>query len=54
MDNTSERLFYVLPYIICAIIVLLYYSSFESSGHQATPGKLAVGMIVVDLAGNRI
>jgi uncharacterized RDD family membrane protein YckC len=33
---------------------LLYYAWFESSRYQATPGKLAVGMIVVDLEGNRI
>jgi uncharacterized RDD family membrane protein YckC len=41
-------------YGICALIALLYFSWFESSRFQATPGKLAVGMIVIGLDGNRI
>lgn len=41
-------------YIICALIALLYFAWFESSRFQATPGKLAVGMIVIDLDGKRI
>jgi uncharacterized RDD family membrane protein YckC len=32
----------------------LYYALFESSALQATPGKLALGIKVVDEAGNRI
>lgn len=31
-----------------------YYAVFESSPLQATPGKLALGLIVTDLEGNRI
>ncbi len=41
-------------YVLAALAVLLYYTWFESSKYQATPGKLAVGMIVVDLEGQRI
>jgi len=32
----------------------LYYTLMESSSRQATVGKLALGMIVTDLDGNRI
>lgn len=32
----------------------LYFAFFESSIYQATPGKMAVGIRVVDLAGNRL
>ena len=32
----------------------IYYSAFESSVLQATPGKLALGIIVTDIDGNRI
>ena len=32
----------------------LYYAWFESSQHQATPGKLSLGLFVTDLEGRRI
>jgi uncharacterized RDD family membrane protein YckC len=32
----------------------LYYAWFESSEHQATPGKMALGLIVTDMQGRRI
>jgi uncharacterized RDD family membrane protein YckC len=32
----------------------LYFALMESSGHQATVGKLALGMVVTDDAGHRI
>ncbi len=41
-------------YAVCGLVALLYFAWFESSRFQGTPGKLAVGMIVVDLEGNRI
>jgi uncharacterized RDD family membrane protein YckC len=41
-------------YILCGLIALFYFAWFESSRFQATPGKLAVGMIVIDLDGKRI
>jgi uncharacterized RDD family membrane protein YckC len=33
---------------------ILYFSIYESSSQQATPGKLALGLRVVDDQGNRI
>lgn len=36
------------------LFVILFFAFFESSGAQASPGKMAVGMIVVDMDGNRI
>lgn len=41
-------------YAVCAIVALLYFAWFESSRFQGTPGKMAVGMIVIDLDGHRI
>ena len=52
--NSFALLCICFAYAIGAIVVLLYFTWFESSRYQATPGKLAVGMIVVDLAGQRI
>lgn len=40
--------------IIVFLATLLYFPVFESSSLQATPGKLALGIKVTDLTGNRI
>ncbi|QEE26195.1 RDD family protein [Rhodanobacter glycinis] len=40
--------------IIAMIIGFIYYVAFECSKLQATPGKLAVGMRVTDLNGQRL
>ena len=32
----------------------VYYAAFESSKHQATPGKIIMGLMVTDMNGNRI
>ena len=59
------ELIVVLPYgttigagvvgtVLYFILVWLYYALFESSFRQATPGKMARGIIVIDLEGNRI
>lgn len=45
-------------YLICsfvayAILGLLYFATMESSSFQATPGKLAMGIFVTDLEGDR-
>lgn len=40
--------------IIGSVINFFYFTLFESSPFQATPGKLALGIIVTDLDGNRI
>lgn len=40
--------------LISTIIWVLYYSLMESSKYQATLGKLALGLIVTDMNGNKI
>ena len=37
-----------------AVIFWLYFAGFESSARQATPGKRFLGIMVTDMAGNRI
>lgn len=47
----------VLGPVFCALLAaffFLYFSLFESSKKQATLGKMALGVIVTDLGGNRI
>lgn len=44
----------VVGYIIGIIINWLYYTLFESSSKQATPGKLLLGIKVTDLSGQPI
>lgn len=36
------------------IFGIVYFAGFESSAYQATPGKMALGLIVVDADGRRI
>ncbi|MDA0819244.1 MAG: RDD family protein [Proteobacteria bacterium] len=36
------------------ILGIAYFVGFESSAYQATPGKMALGLIVTDLDGRRI
>jgi uncharacterized RDD family membrane protein YckC len=59
------QLIIVLPYgitigagvigtVLYFVLVWLYYALFESSFRQATLGKMARGIIVTDLEGNRI
>tara|TARA_B100000579_G_C22699538_1_gene789097 strand:- start:551 stop:970 length:420 start_codon:yes stop_codon:yes gene_type:complete len=40
--------------LVGALSTWIYYAAFESSTKQATPGKMALGIIVTDLEGNRI
>jgi uncharacterized RDD family membrane protein YckC len=44
----------IIIYFIAFLIALFYFSIQESSVHQATFGKRAVGVIVTDYQGNRI
>ena len=44
----------VSAYVVGLIIDLLYFAGFESSERQATPGKMALGIYVTDIEGNRI
>ncbi len=39
---------------LAGVVPLLYYAFFENSNNQATLGKMALGIKVVDLNGNRI
>ncbi len=40
--------------IVYALLVWLYFALMESSSRQATLGKLLIGLVVTDLAGQRI
>jgi uncharacterized RDD family membrane protein YckC len=40
--------------LISTIITVLYFTLMESSKYQASLGKLALGIVVVDMDGNRI
>ncbi|RPH30091.1 MAG: RDD family protein [Bacteroidales bacterium] len=44
----------LLLYILYIVIVWLYFAILESSKLQASIGKLAIGLIVTDMEGNRI
>ena len=62
-DHDPENVLFALPAILsfiayCSLISValywLYFAFFTSSKHQATPGKMAVGIIVVDHNFHRI
>lgn len=40
--------------LISLLVSIAYFVGFESSAYQATPGKMALGLIVVDTDGRRI
>jgi uncharacterized RDD family membrane protein YckC len=48
----------IAAYLFAIVLVIigqwLYYALMESSNKQATLGKMAIGIIVTDLSGNRI
>ena len=48
----------IAAYLTAILLILigqwLYYALMESSSRQATLGKLALGIVVTDLSGNRI
>lgn len=41
-------------WLLKAFVGLLYFAVFESSVHQATPGKMVLNIIVTNLSGQRI
>lgn len=43
-----------LANLISIVVAWLYSAGFESSRYQATPGKMALGIVVTDLEGYRI
>lgn len=40
--------------VIYYMMMIPYFAAFESSSLQGTPGKLALGLVVTDMDGNRI
>jgi uncharacterized RDD family membrane protein YckC len=54
LTRATVQLAEVQRSIFSIILSWLYFTIFESSSLQATPGKMALGIIVTDLSGNRI
>jgi uncharacterized RDD family membrane protein YckC len=59
--NNPEDIFtpglIAIIFLLCAISIVMmwiYYAWMESSSHQGTLGKMALGLIVTDLEGRRI
>lgn len=44
----------LIAYLVIMVANIAYFAVFESSARQATPGKMALGLIVTDLNGDRI
>ncbi len=53
-SENSNATITVIEYSIAIAISWLYYAIMESSSRQATLGKMALGIIVTDVQGNRI
>ncbi|HET7266574.1 MAG TPA: RDD family protein [Oleiagrimonas sp.] len=53
-DHSTAELIGQLFFLTAAVAAWLYHAFFESSAKQATPGKMAVGLRVTGLAGERI
>ena len=45
---------YIINFILSILLAWIYYAVMEHSSKQATIGKMALGIIVTDLSGNRI
>ena len=58
LDATDGGLFGttmgIVTYVVSFVLVILYYALMESSSKQGTLGKMALGLVVTDLQGNRI
>ncbi len=54
VSETASSLSFIIIYFTTTILSWLYYAIMESSGKQATLGKLALGLKVTDLNGNKI
>lgn len=54
MQMLSEASLDVAITTVCVTIMWLYYALMECSLRQATPGKMALGIKVVDLRGERV
>jgi uncharacterized RDD family membrane protein YckC len=45
---------YIMSVLIITVVQWLYFALMESSAKRGTLGKLALGIVVTDMAGNRI
>jgi uncharacterized RDD family membrane protein YckC len=54
IDTDPTAPVYGFSDIIGLIVGIAYFVGFESSAYQATPGKMALGLIVTDSDGRRI
>jgi len=54
IDTDPTAPVYGFSDIIGLIVGIAYFVGFESSAYQATPGKMALGLIVTDTDGRRI
>jgi uncharacterized RDD family membrane protein YckC len=45
---------YTLPLVLSLLVSWLYFAGFECSSAQATPGKMALGLVVTNLNRERI
>jgi uncharacterized RDD family membrane protein YckC len=54
MTDPEATTAFRLSDLLGLIIGIVYFAGFESSAYQATPGKMALGLIVTDLDGRRI
>ena len=54
MIPSMVLIFAELPSLIGLVLGLAYWIYFPSSEYMATPGKMAVGLIITDEHGNRI
>jgi uncharacterized RDD family membrane protein YckC len=52
--SSGAGLLSLLYFPVFFVMVILYFALMESSGAQGSLGKMAVGMKVVDMGGNRI
>lgn len=54
IDTDPDAPIYGFTDFVGLIIGIVYFVGFESSAYQATPGKMALGLIVTDIDGRRI
>ena len=52
--SSSQETMALIWDTIRLMMIWLYHASFESSKYQATPGKMALGIVVTDYQGERI
>jgi len=54
LPNINDIILLISISTLGALITFFYFASWESSRYQATPGKLAIGIKVIDLNGQRL